>query len=202
MAHRSAALAESGWHTAARDFVPESHRELPMLRVYLPFRNRADDVVRWSRYVDVEEHPASLDWFEATSRIAEDEPAVRDLVSCMGVLDSATADALREAMGDISLRCLRWIGYADAPQTDSTTRVFGEEFVDADLVPGDVEAGHRIPEFAWDVDGRLAWGSRLYPDSLIVAAEPAVFRQLRNDARLDTASVRVDRDVLPASSGD
>ena len=58
-----------------------------------------------------------------------------------------------------------------------------------------------MPEFAWDMENRLAWGGRLYPDSLIVAAELPIFRQLRNDPRLDSASVRAD-DVLPGSVGD
>lgn len=64
MADRTVELDKSGWHAAARDFVPASHRELPMLRVYLPFRDRGGRFVRWSKYVHVEEHSASLDWFE------------------------------------------------------------------------------------------------------------------------------------------
>ncbi|MEV5070854.1 hypothetical protein MRBLMI12_002470 [Microbacterium sp. LMI12-1-1.1] len=202
MVDRTAQLDESGWRTVARDFVPASHRDLPMLRVYLPFIDRDGTAVRWSRFVDVEEHSASLNWFEATRRIAEERPAVRDLVSCMGELDGSTAEALRDAIGDLSLRCLRWVGYGEVPVTDSPIRVFGEEYFEADLVPADVESGRRIPEFAWDADKRLAWGSRLYPDSLIVAAEPSIFRRLRDDPRLDSVSVRVDRDVLPGSSGD
>lgn len=200
MAHTTVELEPSGWHTPARDFVPASHRDLPMLRVYLPFIDRDGDHVRWSRYVDVKEHPASLNWFEATQHLAASQPTIRDLVSCMGTLDSSTADALREAVGDLSLHCLRWVGYGEVP-TDSPVRVHGEGYFAADLVPTDVEAGRRVPEFAWDADHRLAWGGRLYPDSLIVAADLPIFRQLLDDPRLDTASVRAD-DVLPASVGD
>ena len=82
------------------------------------------------------------------------------------------------------------------------SRCTGEDHFEADLVPADVQAGRRIPEFAWDADKRLAWGGRLYPDSLIVAAESSIFRQLRDDPRLDSVSVRVDRDILPGSTGD
>jgi hypothetical protein len=171
-----------------------------MLRVYLPFIDRDGNFVRWSRYVDVEEHPASLNWFEATQQRAATEPGVRDLVSCRGELDSSTAEALRDAIGPLALRCLRWVGYGEVP-TDSPVRVHGEDYFAADLVPADVEAGRRVPEFAWDIENRLAWGGRLYPDSLIVAAELSIFRQLRNDTRLDSASVRAD-DVLPGSVGD
>lgn len=202
MADGTAGLDESGGHAAARDFVPASHRDLPMLRVYLPFIDVDGTVVRWSRFVDVEEYSASLNWFEATRQIAEEQPAIRDLVSCMGELDGSTAEALRDAIGDLSLRCLRWVGNGGVPVTDAPTRVFGQDYFEADLVPADVEAGRRVPEFAWDADGRLAWGGQLYPDSLIVAAELPIFRQLRNDPRLDSVSVRVDRDVLPGSAGD
>lgn len=201
MADRRVELDESGWHTLARDFVPVSHRDLPMLRVYLPFKDRDGHFVRWSKYVDVEEHTASLNWFEATGPLAEEQPAIRKLVSCMGQPDASTAEALRDAIGDLPLRCLRWVGYGEVP-TEPSVRVFGEDYFEADLVPADVEAERRLPEFAWDADNRLAWGGRLYPDSLIVAAEVSIFRQLRNDPRLDSVSVRADRDVLPGSTGD
>ena len=68
-----------------------------MLRVYLPFLDRDGNYVRWSQYVDVEEHSASLNWFEATQlsassgafsdylqgvrAVAEPEPRRRDPIS-------------------------------------------------------------------------------------------------------------------------
>jgi hypothetical protein len=200
-------LAASGWAEWAREVIPETHRGLPMLRVYLPFHDPAravgDDLVRWSQYVPVEELSASLDWLEVAGQAALTDPSVRDLDSCMGELDQATAAALRDAIGTVRLRCLRWTGYAaETPPTDSPTRVFDEDYFEADLGPDDIEPGRRVPEFAWDADGRLAWGGRLYPDSLIVAAEAPIFRQLRNDPRLDSAPVRPDRDLLPPSAGD
>ena len=206
MGGESTGLEETGWATHARDFIPSTHRGLSMLRLYLPFRDPTFDegknIVRGSRYVSVEDHSASLDWFEATAGIAEEQPSVRGLVSCMGVLDEETANALREAIGVVELQCLRWMGYGEAPHTRSPRRVFGEEYFQARLSLDDVKAGRRIPEFAWDAGRRLAWGGRLYPDSLIVAAEPPIFRQLIKDPRLDTVSVRADRDDLPPSAGD
>jgi hypothetical protein len=199
-------LAESGQARLAREVIPKTHRELPMLRIYLPFRSPAlgegHDVVRWSQYVSVEEQPAALDWFEVAEQLANTDPSVRDLVSCMGELDETTAAALRDAIGDVELRCLRWTGYSETAHADRPTRVFGEDYFEAILGPDDVRPGHRVPDFAWDADGRLAWGGRLYPDSLIVAAEVPILRQLRNDPRLDSAPVRADRDVLPPSAGD
>lgn len=205
MDDESGGLSKSGWGKFAREFIPQTHRHLPMLRLYLPFRDhRAGrrSVVRWSRYVDVEEQPASVDWFEATARTADEEPAVRKLTSCMGALDASTAAALRDATGDIAMRCLRWMGYGETPHNAPAIRVFDEDYFEADLEPDDVRPDRRVPEFAWDSAGRLAWGSRLYPDSLIVAAELPIFRQLSNDPRIDTATVRLERDVLPRSAGD
>ncbi|EPR75351.1 hypothetical protein ADILRU_2307 [Leifsonia rubra CMS 76R] len=186
----------------ARNFIRESHRHLPMLRLYLPFTDKRGAVVRWTHYVPVDELPASLDWFEAADRIARDRPGVRGLDSCTGQLDENTAAALRDAIGNVALECLRWVGYAEVPRSNSVTRVFGEDYFGANLDPEDVSASQRVPEFAWNSDGRLAWGGRLYPDSLIIAAEVPIFRQLRNDPRLDTASVIPHRDILPPSSGD
>lgn len=200
MTQTTVELEQAGWHTLARDFIPASHRDLPMLRVYLPFIDREGKYVRWPRYVDVDEHPASLNWFEATQHVAVTHPEVRELVSCMGALDSSTAEALRDAIGDMTLRCLRWVGYGEVP-TDSPVRVHGEDYCAADLIQADVESSRRVPEFAWDFENRLAWGGRLYPDSLIVAAELPIFRQLRNDPRVDSASVLAD-DLLPGSVGD
>ncbi|TFD11312.1 hypothetical protein E3T26_12880 [Cryobacterium sp. TMT1-21] len=45
---------------AARDFVPASHRDLPILRVFLPFIDRDENFARWSQYVDVEEHSGGM----------------------------------------------------------------------------------------------------------------------------------------------
>lgn len=203
MGDESRRFPEAGRGKFAREFIPSTHQHLPMLRVYLPLQSDDDSgIVRWSRYVDVEEQAASMDWFEATARIAEEQPAVRELASCMGELDGPTADALREAIKDIPLRCLRWAGYGETPHDARTTRVLGEAYFEARLGHDDVRSGRRVPEFAWDAAGRLAWGARLYPDSLIIAAELPIFRQLRNDPRLDTATVRVERDVLPRSAGD
>ncbi|NYF18297.1 hypothetical protein HDC37_003153 [Microbacterium sp. AK009] len=172
-----------------------------MLRVYLPFIDVDGSFVRWSQYVDVEENSASLSWFEATRHLVAEHPGIDDLVSCMGQPDESTAQALRDVIGDLQMRRLRRVGYGEVP-TAPSVRVHGEDYLEADLVPADIAAERRIPEFAWDADRRLAWGSRLYPDSLIIAAELSSFRRLRNDPRLDSSSIRVERDQLPPISGD
>jgi hypothetical protein len=186
----------------ADDYVPASHRSLPMVRVFLPFRDAAGGVVRWSRYVDVGARPASLPWSEVLSEVGDSHPSARDLVSSMGVLDAETAAALREAIGGLSLRCLRWEGYADTAASGPRIRVLGDEYCQSELQPDDLQEGRRLPGFAWDADGRLAWGGSLYPDSLIVAAEKSILEQLRADARLDSASIEAGIDRLPRSAGD
>lgn len=94
-----------------------------------------------------------------------------------------------------------WICSRD-PAYQLANALHGKDYFASDFGADDLRPGRRIPEFAWDVDGRLAWGGRLHPDSLIVAAEASIFRQLRNDPRIDNASVRIDRDALRLSTGD
>lgn len=202
MSGEGALFTAEGWERPAREFVPASHRGLPMLRLFLPFVAPDDGTVRWSRYVDIAQQPASLSWWEVADRVADAHPGVRDLISCMGVLDAPTAAALRDAVGSLPMRRLRWKGYRVTPGPADTRRVHGNDFFEDDLDPADLCAEARVPEFAWDADGRLAWGARLYPDSLIVAADPSLFRRLHEDARLDTATVRPDRDTVPPSAGD
>ena len=60
----------------------------------------------------------------------------------------------------------------------------------------------RIPEFAHDDLGNFAWGTNLYPDSLIIASTEPIYRALINDPRLDTVMIRRESDLLPVSSGD
>jgi hypothetical protein len=80
--------------------------------------------------------------------------------------------------------------------------MLGEAYFEAPVNATNIRAGVRVPGFVWNDECRLAWGGRLYSDSLIVAAESNVFQRLIADPRRDTISVVVDRDVLPPSPGD
>ncbi|WP_010204716.1 hypothetical protein [Salinibacterium sp. PAMC 21357] len=195
-------IAPSGSAWLARDFIPESHRSLPMLRLFLPLTDERGTVVRWSTFSGFDRASASVDWFELADRVADEHPMVRDLLPCQGVLDDATAHALRDAVGDINLHSFQWDGYGDAPKDAARRRIFGEDYSEFPPDASALKAGVRVAAFAWDDDGSLAWGSQLYPDSLVVAAEPAIFRQLVDDKRLDTISIIAQRDTLPPSSGD
>jgi hypothetical protein len=186
----------------ARDFIPDSHRELLLLRIFLPLLQEERRPVRWSTFMSLDHEPASLSWRELVDRVADHHPEIHRLVSCAGVLDAATAEALHDAIGNTELNSLRWDGYGDNTATATPIRVYENEYSLAHLPRTALRAGERLPEFVWDDAGTFAWGTRLYPDSLIVACEPDRFTELHADPRLDTVTVRPERDILPASFGD
>ena len=202
MTLQAALIAREGHGRLAREFIPESHRDLPMVRILLPARDDRDAPVRWSEYVVPHDELASLDWWTVVDRNAEERPEIRELIPCRGELDAATLEALADAIGDAELMSLRWLGYAGNPFTDEPVRVLGNDFLPASLHRGDLQVGERVPEFVWDEDATIAWGTRLYPDSLIMAGGIARIRRVNADPRLDTIIVRPEQDVLPPSSGD
>lgn len=118
----------------------------------------------------------------------------------MGEVDADTSAGLRTAIGALPFRGLRWIGYGDSFSAPRT-RIFGEDYFETGLTGSDLATEQRLPDFAWDAEGRLAWGGRLYPDSLIIAAELPIFRRLHLDTRLDTVTVCADTDALPIQRG-
>lgn len=196
-------FARGGHARLARDVIPASHRDLPMVRVLLPmWRGDGAEPVRWSEFVTLDEELASLDWREAVERHTGEHPDIRDLESCRGVLDPATAAALADAVGEAEMSSLRWAGYAGASRTRDSVRVYGDDYVAGTLRRADLRAGERAPEFAWDEGGTLAWGARLYPDSLVVAGDVSRLRRFHADPRIDTVVIRPDSDELPPSAGD
>ena len=181
------------------DFLPSAYHGLPLLRLFLPFADSNGDPVRWSALGHLDDSARQMSWPEWAERQSVTVAVSTQLEPTGGVLDHATAEALRDAVGAMSVEGLRWAGYGalDFP----TVRVHAEDYYRSSLDPADLRAGARVPEFAWDTTGALAWGARLYPDSLIVAAAQPLFRQLFSDDRLDTVSVRIG-DNVPWSAGD
>ncbi|QAV71174.1 hypothetical protein ESZ53_12430 [Salinibacterium sp. UTAS2018] len=202
MAIAAAPLPERGDGLFALDFVPPSHHGLRLVRVFLPVLDRELLPVRWSKFVDFDLTPASLSWWELLEQAGQEFPEVHTLASCGGELDEATADALRDAIGDTQLHSLRWDGYWENPASASPVYVHEHEYSLAPLRRSELAPGMRVPEFVWDDAATFAWGSRLYPDSLIVACDPDRFAQFHADPRLDVITVRPERDSLPASFGD
>jgi len=192
----------SNERSLARDFIASSHRDIPMLRFFLPHLTDSG-VFRWSEALPRgEELTGSVCWSEVSNRFTDRGGKLPlTLQPCGGMVDANTANALRETLDGLTLTGAWWIGYADAirhgsrwnEDSDYTLRTFD---------PTKLREGMQLPEFCWDDAGTFAWGGRLYPDSFIVAAEQRLYHQFSNDPRLDTVEVTPNRDVLPVSSGD
>ncbi|MCM3778599.1 winged helix DNA-binding domain-containing protein [Microbacterium hydrocarbonoxydans] len=154
----------------------------------------------WHRLFDLPERALPAQVLNATVDPAGGlRRVVADALRCLGV---ATADdvadylRLREesvtrALHDIGAeqgRVHRW----DAPVW---------VLADSPVVGGDATA-RAVLVNPFD---NLVWHrprlQALFPDSLVVAAAQPLFRQLFNDDRLDTVSVRID-DNVPWSAGD
>lgn len=195
----------------ARDYIPSSYRHLNMLRLFLPARDENERPRYWAELLyEGEELNGSSDWNELYSRLAHDRPGEDRPRAAMGMLDTARATAFKELLfptlgAENEILTKTWSGYApDNAGPDST--FFGEqEYQHETLTLREVlqRAAHdRIPDFGHDFAGRFAWGSNLYPDSLVIAADPDIFRAFFTDPRLEVASIVRHRDFLPASSGD
>jgi len=202
MTDSTAPLPGDGYGHLARDFVPPSFRHLPMVRLLLPLLDGADRVVRWSEYVTLDEELASLDWRQVVDRVDKNRPEIRDLVPTRGILDTITAAALQGLLMGTQVTSLRWMGYSGSPSTSSPVRIYGNEYFAAPLSPRELKAGERVPEFGWDDHGSLAWGTHLYPDSLVVAGSLDRIRLVHADPRVDSIVVRPGDDILPPSFGD
>ncbi|WP_146066058.1 hypothetical protein [Cryobacterium sp. Y82] len=195
----------------ARDLLPPQYRTLPMLRLFLPFFDATGRAQRWSSFlVNESELTASVSWFEVWDRYADERGASASPPEpSRGYIDPVTAQAVNEALHQLGpttvLHCLRWAGYAPYNSSGLLMRRLNEDYVPYDLpVSKFVQFSRedRVPEFANDDEGRFAWGTFLYPDSVIIAADVDVYRHLVNDVRLDTVSIVHARDILPVSSGD
>lgn len=127
-------------------------------------------------------------------------------------MDSVTADALRAALApqlipSTPVTCYVWDGHGPtrAPEGSRVVHRDGHTFVEMESTLGAAlssSPGAVLPEFGHDRDGSFAWGTNLYPDSVIIASEPSVYRRVINDTRLDAVTVRTVNDILPVSSGD
>ncbi len=95
---------------------------------------------------------------------------------------------------------MRWRGYGHEtgePDCLATTWSNAEEwYISFRFTAADLQTGMQVPEFAWDDDGRLAWGGFLYPDSLAVAVEPERLGALYGSGLLTATGARPD-DTMP-----
>nr|WP_315267352.1 hypothetical protein [Microbacterium lemovicicum] len=107
---------------------------------------------------------------------------------------------MRDAVGQIKLTAAWWGGYTDAPTSRAADR--SGDYVVGDFDLTTLRGGDQLPEFCWDEGHSFAWGTRVYPDSLIIAAAPTIYKRLSADRRIDTVGLIPTRDVLPVSGGD
>lgn len=168
-----------------------------MMRLFLP-GTREDATIQWSTLL------GSLDELRPDTDLSQvgQNANVEGLQPSQGLLDQTIAGALTDAARGLRLRKLEWLGYRASPNPPDAIEVGGTHYMESDLIVEDLAPGFRVPSFAWDDAGRFAWGSLPYPDSLIIAAEPARFRTFFGARTIDAVSIRPDRDKMPVSAGD
>lgn len=189
-------LSDSLGGPLAVDFVPRQYRAHRALRILLPFRDPAGELVSWRRFAPADALlPASLGWHDLLARAGQDPSA---FTPADGTLDDDTAAALRSLVSGLQMTCLRAVERA-ADAADPVD-VDGAVYARAPLSDDLLQPGARVPEFAWDAGARLAWGARPRPDSLVVAADLAHVRAVHEDPRLTATGVRTEFDALPPSA--
>lgn len=192
----------------ARNYIGSDFAELRLLRLFLPIYDSADLPRSWSSMLSEDAVlTASTDCNELVSDYHANHPLDLLPTAPMGRLDRDTANALEEILGscvttDALLRTRSWVGYS-VPFTESATTSFfgGLEYLHEEIGLEEIifrGVRDQVPAFIEDPHGSFAWGTGLYPDSLIIAAVPELFMALHQDPRLEVLSIVPDRDVLPA----
>ena len=191
-----------------RNYIGEEFAALRMLRLFLPARDSFDLPLSWSSMLPVgSELTASVDCNEIVTAYLAEHPGAVLPQAPLGRLGRDTATALGEILGpwvstSSFLHARSWVGYS-APFTDGASTSFfdGREFLHEDIRLAEIifrGVRDQVPAFVEDPQGSFAWGTGLYPDSLIVAAEPELFTALHQDPRLEVVSINSSHDVLPA----
>ncbi|PQZ91630.1 hypothetical protein CQ018_13415 [Arthrobacter sp. MYb227] len=192
----------------ARNYIGKEFNALRMLRLFLPARDSADLPLSWSSILPLGfELTASTDCNELVSGYLAEHPGAVLPAAPLGRLARETANALREILGswvstNSFLHTRSWVGYSP-PFTDqaSTSFFVGREYLHEEIGLEEIifhGVRDQVPAFVEDPSGSFAWGTGLYPDSLIVAAVPELFMALHQDPRLEIISTNSSRDVLPA----
>ena len=193
----------------ARKYIGKEFTSLRMLRLFLPARDGSDLPHSWSSMLPVgSELAASTDCNELVSAYLAEHPGAVLPTAPLGRLARDTAKALGELLGSwVSTNTLldtrSWVGYS-VPFTEQASTSFfdGREYLHEELSLDEIifrGVRDQVPGFVEDPGGSFAWGTGLYPDSLIVAAAPELFSALHQDPRLEVVSVLPERDMLPIS---
>lgn len=192
----------------AREYIGEEFRSLHLLRFFLPAYDHSEEPRRWSSLLPPGTNlEASADCNELWSTYLVDHPEADIPDAPLGRLDRETATAQREILGahlgtEVLLRTRSWVGRSRPFMPQATTSNFyGQEYLHEDLgIEEIIFRGVRdqVPDFVEDPGKTFAWGTGLYPDSLVIAASPDLFRAFHQDPRLEVVSIVSHRDVLPA----
>lgn len=195
----------------AREYIGEEFRSLHLLRLFLPTYDDSGAPRSWSFLLPPGAGlEASADCNELWSAYLVDHPDAEIPDAPLGRLDRETAAALREILGahlrtGVLLHTRSWVGRSRPFTPKATTSNFyGQEYLHEDLGIEEIlfrGVRDQVPDFIEDPNQSFAWGTGLYPDSLVIAASPDLFRALHQDTRLEVVSVVPHRDVLPASFG-
>lgn len=187
--------------------IPATHEGLRRLRLFFPGRLDDDSLPWQSLLTSSGELPPDADWHELRQAALEVEqfPTLAAAAPPTGRLGFTEAAALQDAIGmlaDPRMTCLHWRGYEQQPDiTGNTTVIDGNIYTEAPLTAEDLTEGRYLPSFAWDNHGALAWGSRPYPDSMVIAARDDIFRALHQNADIETVSI-THTTILPPSAAD
>lgn len=181
----------------ARDYVPISHRGLPIARVLFPYEDASGEAIRWSRVADLDELPASASWADVVTQTPwlGAHPALQPKY---GQVETALRRCLIDILPSLSMTTLSWTGYGNPFRGVPTLEVGGDVYAVFRVPTEDALRQSPLPTFAWDDAQQLAWGMRLYPDSMVVAATPPVMRAMAADDRLDVRILDARSDPLPA----
>lgn len=195
----------------AADYIPAPYQHLPILRLFLPAVDEHERPVLWSSLLlDDDQLTGSSDWNELYERFDAGRPTTDRPQAAMGCLDDDRFSALKSILFprlgvDALFQTHSWTGYAVAGAGPESSVFNGQEYLHETLPLHQAltrASTNRIPDFGNDLHGAFAWGSNLYPDSLVIAAESEIFKAFFNDQRLEAVSIVKHRDVLPLSSGD
>ncbi len=192
----------------AESFVPGRSLNQVILRLFLPILTAAGTRVRWTQYLtgggglgpsttvqdlDDEARPPSLADASTLDWPVPIDPEIGE------ELDRVLGHYMD--LGD-SAKCGVWSGYS-ALEIEGEQRVErGESYTTFVSTMASVFSGsHAQPEILQHEGGRISWGARPYPDSLIIASDADIARELSDSSRLDLALL-APTDVVPPSSWD
>lgn len=181
------------------NYIGKVFAALRTLRLFLPAYDNADLPVSWSSMLPAgTELSASTDGTELVSDQLAKNPGVLLPSAPLGRLSRDVANALGDILGSwvnsaSLLRTRSWVGYS-GPFTGSVATSFfgGHEYLQEEISLEEIifrSVRDQVPAFVEDPHGVFAWDTGLYPDPLIIAAVPELFKAFHQDPRLKVFTI-------------